>query len=68
VLDFLEAIGWSIDAREKNYAWTGTYNKLAKSSMELMTALDMAIVAQMLEKAVFRHSEFGIRAGLPLWT
>jgi hypothetical protein len=68
VLDFLEAVGWLVGVKEKNQAWTGTYNKLAKSSMELMTAFDMAIVAQMLEKAVFRHSEFGIRAGLPLWT
>lgn len=32
--------------------------------MELMTAFDSAIVAQMLEKDAFIQSEFGISAGL----
>lgn len=32
--------------------------------MELMTALDRAMVAQMLENAAFLHSELGMSAGL----
>lgn len=40
------------------------YNRLAKSSMELRTALERATVAQTLEKEVFLHREFGIRAAL----
>ena len=46
----------------------GTHNRLAKSSMELITALERATVAQMLEKEVFLHSALGIRAGLPRLT
>lgn len=42
-----------------------THNKAANSSMELITAFDSAIVAQMLEKDAFLQSEFGISAGLP---
>lgn len=41
-----------------------TYNKLANSSIELITAFDSATVAQMLEKAVFFQSLLGISAGL----
>lgn len=44
------------------------YNKLAKSSIELRTVVEMARVAQMLEKAVFFHSALGMRAGLFLLT
>lgn len=45
-----------------------THNKAANSSMELMTAFDSAIVAQILEKDAFIQSEFGISAGLFLLT
>jgi hypothetical protein len=44
------------------------YNKLAKSSIELTTVVEMARVAQMLEKAMFFHSALGMRAGLFLLT
>lgn len=36
--------------------------------MELITALERATVAQMLEKEVFFHSALGINAGLPRFT
>lgn len=36
--------------------------------MELMTAKDRAMVAQMLEKVAFFQSELGIRAGRPCRT
>lgn len=44
------------------------HNKLAKSSIELRAAFEMATVAQILENDVFFQSEFGINAGLPLLT
>jgi hypothetical protein len=44
------------------------YNKLANSSIEVTTAVEMARIAQMLENAVFFHSELGMRAGLFLLT
>jgi hypothetical protein len=42
-----------------------TYNKLANSSIDVVTPNERATVPQILEKAVFFHSEFGIKAGLP---
>jgi len=39
-----------------------TYNKLQKSSMPLLTALENNIMIQMLVKLKLRQSEFGISA------
>lgn len=45
-----------------------TYNKLAKSSIDVVTPNEIATVPQILENAVFFHREFGMRAGLPSLT
>jgi hypothetical protein len=39
-----------------------TYNKLQKSSIPLLTALENSIIIQMLVKLKLRQSEFGISA------
>lgn len=41
------------------------YKRLAKSSSEVNTPKDKAMVAQMLAKAEFSQNELGIRAGWP---
>ena len=41
-----------------------THNRPAKSSKELITANEIAIVAQILENDIFFQTEFGISAGL----
>lgn len=42
-----------------------TYNRLENNSMAVVTPNERATVPQMLENAVFFHSELGINAGLP---
>lgn len=44
---------------------TDAYKKLANSSMQVTTAYDRMMLAQVQEKAGFRQMEFGMRAGRP---
>lgn len=72
MLYFLEAGRDALDGewvdRTKPTGSRATYNKLANSSIAVVTPNESAIIAQTLEKAVFFQSEFGIRAGLPRHT
>lgn len=58
---------WKLeDVSDKRSCRTGVrlnnYNKLQKSSIPLLTALENSIIIQMLVKLELRQSEFGISA------
>lgn len=67
VLDFLEAEAVLVFVGEAGLMWRA-YKRLENSSIELMTAKDKAMVAQMLENVAFFQRELGIRAGRPFCT
>ncbi len=59
----LEAVGVSITNTLEVIADEETYNRLLKSSMQFVTAVEIRIIKQMVVKEVFFHREFGISAG-----
>lgn len=64
MLDFLEAMV-TVSSQSLLSQREQTYKRLAKSSSEVKTPKDKAMVAQMLANAEFSQNELGMRAGWP---